>query len=51
MQENINETLVVDYEKCFDFISEKTGIDKETIMKVIDTETEYLISIGVIETE
>lgn len=51
MEENIVEAPVVDYEKCFEFISEKTGVDKETVMKVVDAETEYLISIGVIETE
>ena len=45
------EVPCVDYEKCFDYIVENTGIDRELVMKVIDAETEYLIKIGVIKTE
>lgn len=48
---NNKEPIQVDYEKCFDFITEKTGIDKEVVIKVIDAETDYLVSIGVITLE
>lgn len=41
--------IQVDYEKCFDYIVNETGIDKEIVMKVIDAETDYLVNIGVIE--
>lgn len=42
---------VVDYDECFEFIEKKTGINRKTIEKVIDAETEYLINIGIITTE
>ena len=40
---------VLDYEDCFKFITEKTGIDKKTAMRVLDAETEYMIKIGIID--
>lgn len=43
------ESIQVDYDKCFDFIAEKTGVDKDIIIKVIDAETDYLVNIGIIE--
>ena len=43
------EPVYVDYDKCFDYIVNETGIDKEIVIKIIDSETNYLASIGVIE--
>lgn len=51
MEENFMNAPVVDYDECFEFIEEKTGISRKTIEKVIDAETEYLISLGIITTE
>lgn len=45
------EPVYVDYEKCFDYIVNETGIDKEIVIKVIDSETNYLADVGVIETD
>lgn len=43
------EPVYVDYDKCFDYIVNETGIDKEIVIKIIDSETNYLASISVIE--
>lgn len=45
------EPIQVDYDKCFDYIVNETGVDKEIVIKVIDSETNYLASVGVIETD
>lgn len=51
MEENYMNAPVIGYDECFKFIEEKTGISRKTIEKVIDAETEYFISLGIITTD
>ena len=52
MEENKNtETPLVDYEDVCDYITKNTGIDSESVMKVLEAEANYLIKIGIIITE
>ena len=44
------EPIMLDYDTMINFISEKSGLDNDTILKVLDLETEYVIQAGIIET-
>lgn len=50
MEEFMNEP-VLDFEECLTFISDKTGIAKNTVMKVLDAESEFMINAGIIVPE
>ena len=41
----------LDFEECLAFISNKIGIDKDTVMKVLDAESEFMINAGIIVPE
>lgn len=43
-----NNTPVYDYDDAINFIAERSGIDKDTIYKVILLEEDYMRSIGII---
>lgn len=48
MEEN-KEILALDYEECINYIASKVEYDKETIEKVLNYETEWLMQQGVVE--
>lgn len=43
------EGIVIDYERQVNYIEEQTGLSREIIEKVMDSETQYLIDMGVVE--
>lgn len=43
--------LVVDMDLCIDFVANKTGINKKTVEKVLMAETEYLISLDIVQVD
>ena len=40
--------LVMDFEKTVQYIMNKTGLSEEIIQSVLDTETQYMIDIGIV---
>lgn len=40
--------LVMDFEKTVQYIMDKTGLSEEIIQSVLDTETQYMIELGII---
>lgn len=50
MEEFLNEP-VLDFEECITFISDKTGVNKDMVMKVLDAESEFMIQAGIIISE
>lgn len=48
MEEN-KEIFALDYEECINYIASKVECDKETIDKILEYETEWLMQQGVIE--
>lgn len=51
MEENYTETPMISYEDMIAHISEKHNIPQETVQTVLDAEAEYLMGLGIIETE
>ena len=45
------ENIIIDHEEEVKYISEKTGIDEETIYKIFDADYDFLIEKGVIIVE
>lgn len=41
--------LVMDFEKTVQYIMNKTGLSEEIIQSVLDTETQYMIELGIIK--
>jgi len=41
--------LVMDFEKTIQYIMNKTGFSEEIIQSVLDTETQYMIELGIIK--
>lgn len=41
--------LVMDFEKAVQYIMDKTGLSEEIIQSVLDTETQYMIEIGIVK--
>lgn len=41
--------LVMDFEKTVQYIMNKTGLSEEIIQSVLDTETQYMIEIGIVK--
>lgn len=39
---------VLDFDECIGFIHQDTGIDQETINRVLDSETRFMIEVGII---
>lgn len=50
MEDNkaLEEPIKVDYNDCFKYIVEKTGISQEIVETVIDAETDFLRELGII---
>jgi len=48
MEEN-KEIFALDYEECINYIASKVECDKETIDKILEYETEWLMQQGVIK--
>lgn len=46
---NDEETLYYDTNEAIKFISERTGIDTDTIAKVLNADVEFMRTIGIIE--
>lgn len=42
---------VLDFDDCIEFIHQDTGIDQETINRVLDSETRFMIKVGIITVE
>lgn len=42
---------VLDFDDCVEFIYQDTGIDRETINRVLDSETRFMIKVGIITIE
>lgn len=51
MEENYTEPPMISYEDMISHISEKYNIPQETVQTVLDAETDYLMELGIIETE
>lgn len=51
MEENYTEIPMISYEDMIKHISEKHNIPEETVQTVLDAEAEYLMELGIIETE
>lgn len=45
------EVKMLDAEDCAKYIESITGVDYETVLKVMDAETEYMIQVGIINVE
>lgn len=43
--------LVMDMELCVDYVANKTGIDKDTVEKVLMAETDYMIELNIIQVD
>jgi hypothetical protein len=43
------EYLAISTEEIADFVVEKTGIDKDTVTKVLDAEGDYYVEVGIAE--
>ena len=41
--------LVMDFEKAVQYIMDKTSLSEEIIQSVLDTETQYMIELGIIK--
>ena len=44
----MEEEKVLDFDECTEFIHQDTGIDQETINRVLDSETRFMIKVGII---
>ena len=44
----INNEPVLDYEELISYIQGQTGLDYDTVLNVLDRETEYMIKVGII---
>ena len=51
MEENYTEAPMISYEDMIVYISEKHNIPQETVQTVLDAEADYLMELGIIETE
>lgn len=51
MEENYTEAPMISYEDMIKHISEKHNIPEDTVQTVLDAEAEYLMKLGIIETE
>ena len=47
MKVNDQEVKIIDADECARFIERTTGIKFETVLKVMDAETEYMIQSGI----
>lgn len=47
----IDENPVLDYDELNSYIQGRTGLDYDTVANVLDLETEYMIKVGIIETQ
>ena len=46
--EYIDGKPVLDYEDCINYILNSTGITRDIVEKVIDSETEYMVKVGIV---
>lgn len=51
MEENYEVAPMISFEDMVKHISEKHNIPEDTVQTVLDAEAEYLIELGIIETE
>lgn len=51
MEKNYTEVPMISYEDMIKHISEKHNIPEEAVQTVLDAEAEYLMELGIIETE
>lgn len=51
MQENYTDIPMISFEDMVKHISEKHNIPKDTVQTVLDAEADYLMELGIIETE
>lgn len=49
--EDTAKPLVMDMELCIDYVANKTGIDKDTVEKVLMAETDYMIELNIIQVD
>ncbi|MCB6806711.1 hypothetical protein LI205_03170 [bacterium MSK18_59] len=49
--EEIYENPVLDYDELNSYIQGRTGLDYDTVANVLDLETEYMIKVGIIESQ
>lgn len=47
----IDENPVLDYDELNSYIQGRTGLDYDTVANVLDLETEYMIKVGIIESQ
>lgn len=47
--EHMDTNLVMDFEKAVQYIMDKTGLSEDIIQSVLDTETQYMIEIGIVK--
>lgn len=51
MEENYTEVPMISYEDMIAHISEKHNIPEDTVQTVLNAEADYLMELGIIETE
>lgn len=47
--EYMDTNIVMNFEKTVKYIMDKTGLSEEIIQSVLDTETQYMIELGIIK--
>lgn len=48
-EEHMETNLVMDFKKAVQYIMNKTGLSEEIIQSVLDTETQYMVELGIIK--
>lgn len=45
----MEDELVINFDEVADFVTEQTGIDRETVIKVLDAESDFFVAKGIAE--